>query len=495
MEKEILLEIRDVSKSFSGIRVLSDIDFSLEKGVVHAVVGENGAGKSTLIKILSGAYKRDSGEVKVRGKSIEELTPRIAHDLGLVTIYQERNLLPDLSVAENILLGDVPVNRVGVVQWKTLYSRAGEILDRLNLTLNPRTLVNRLSSADQQAVEIAKALFRNVNIVIMDEPTASLTKMEIDNLFDLIRKLKKGGVSTIYISHRLDEIFEIADFVTVLRDGIKVMETDTGSIAKGQLVKAMVGEDLSFTTLESAGTGEVLFRTEGLSRTGHFEDISLDLHCGEILGIGGMVGSGRTSLVRTLAGIDPADRGRILFEKEEILGKNLAEFIDKGICFIPEDRDSSGLILRMNVVGNTSLASLKRISRGFLLDLGKEREEAEHYVGALDIAANCVNQEVQTLSGGNRQKVMLAKWLCHGFKVFIMDEPTQGVDVGAREEIHRIMKDLTGEGKGIIMVSSDLDELLNMSSRVAVMNKGKIITILDARNTTREEILSYAIGE
>ncbi len=495
MEKEIVLEIRDVSKSFSGVRVLSDIAFSLEKGVVHAVVGENGAGKSTLIKILSGAYKRDSGEVKVRGKSIDELTPRIAHNLGIVTIYQERNLLPNLSVAENILLGDVPVNRVGVIQWKTLYNRAGEILDRLNLPLNPKTLVNRLSSADQQAVEIAKALYRNVNIVIMDEPTASLTKMEIDNLFDLIRKLKKGGVSTIYISHRLDEIFEIADFVTVLRDGVKVMETDTGSIAKGHLVKAMVGEELSFTTLESAGTGEILFRTEGLGRTGHFEDISLDLHYGEILGIAGMVGSGRTSLVRTLAGIDPADRGRILFENEEILGKSLAEFIDKGICFIPEDRDSSGLILRMNVAGNTSLASLKRISRGFLLDLGKEREEAEHYVRALDIAANSVNQEVETLSGGNRQKVMLAKWLCHGLKLFIMDEPTQGVDVGAREEIHRIMKDLTGEGKGIIMVSSDLDELLNMSSRVAVMNKGKIITILNARNTTREEILSYAIGE
>lgn len=495
MESGTLLEITNVSKSFSGVKVLKNITLSLGKGEVHAVVGENGAGKSTLIKILSGAYRRDEGSVTVGNAKIEEITPRIAHDLGIYTIYQERNLILELSVAENILLGNIPVTGMGSVKWRDLYARAGNILDRYNLKVDPKSIVRSLSSADQQSVEIAKALYKNVKIVIMDEPTASLTKSEIDNLFTLIRNLKKSGVSVIYISHRLDEIFEIADYVTVLRDGEKILCAETTRITKAGLVKAMVGEDLTFTTMENAEIGELLLEAEHVSRSGWFDEASLKLHRGEIFGIGGMVGSGRTSLVRVLAGIDKPDSGFMRFKGRKLPVKGISDYIALGICFIPEDRDASGLIGVMSVAGNTTLASLHKIMRGARLDLGREKTEARRFTASLGIAAKSVGQEVQTLSGGNRQKVMLSKWLFRGFEVIIMDEPTQGVDVGAREEIHRIMKSLAMEGKGIIMVSSDLEELLNMSSRVAVMNNGKIIAVLDTKDATPEEVISYAIGK
>jgi ABC-type sugar transport system ATPase subunit len=495
MENDKILKIGNVSKSFSGVEVLSDIDFELRIGEVHAIVGENGAGKSTLIKILSGAYERDKGHITVRGVTVEHITPRKAQDLGIVTIYQERNLVPYLSVGENILIGNEPRGLMGIIQWNKLYTMAEEILESLHLSLTPQDTVANLGSAEQQAVEIAKALYKNAQIVIMDEPTASLTKAEIDNLFRIIRQLKRENVSVIYISHRLDEIFEIADRVTVLRDGVKVLEREIEAIDKDTLVKAMVGEELDFTHIEGRGIGEVLLKVEGIARSGAFEDIDLELHRGEIIGIAGMVGSGRTEVVQALSGIDPVDKGRIVFGGEEIQGQPLEEFIRKGICFVPENRDAHGLISSMSVAGNTTLASLHKVSRGPLLDLSSEKELAQRYTQSLDIQMKSIFQEVKYLSGGNRQKVMLAKWLCLGIEVFIMDEPTQGVDVGAREEIHRIMKHLLNEGKAVVMVSSDLDELMNMSHRIAVMNRGRIVACLTTSQTTREEVLSFAIGK
>ena len=495
MNEQTILRIHGVSKSFSGVRVLSDVEFDLKPGEVHAIVGENGAGKSTLIKILSGAYEREGGEIIVGGKSYELLTPRIAQDAGIVTIYQERNLVPHLSVGENILIGNEPKGAFGTMKWKELYSRAGEILKNLNLKLDPQATVHSLGSAEQQAVEIAKALYKNAKIVIMDEPTASLTRAEIDNLFDLIEELKKEKVGVIYISHRLDEIFRIADRVTVLRDGFKVLEREIKAINKDVLVKAMVGEELTITHVEKVGITDELFEAQGVGREGAFWDIDIQLRQGEIIGISGMVGSGRTEVVRALAGIDRIDRGRILLKGQEIQGKALEEIIRLGICFVPEDRDAIGLISAMSVAGNTTLASLPKISRGPLLRLASERELSETFVKTLNIQAKNIHQEVRFLSGGNRQKVMVAKWLCKGIEVFIMDEPTQGVDVGAREEIHRIMKHLTDEGKAILMVSSDLDELMNMSHRIAVMRGGHIVKILATPETTREEVLSFAIGK
>jgi len=493
--EDLLLIIRGISKSFSGVEVLSDVDFELKKGEVFAIVGENGAGKSTLIKVLSGAYNRDRGKIEVERSLVEDLTPRIAHNLGIVTIYQERNLIPYLTVGENILLGNEPKSSLGIVQWKKLFQQAGEILKNLNLNVDPQAVVKNLSSAEQQAVEIAKALYKKAKIVIMDEPTASLTRTEIDNLFKIIEQLKKSEVSIIYISHRLDEIFRIADRVMVLRDGRKVLQAQVREIDKDTLVKAMVGEEFMITQIGRRKKKEVVLEVKGLTRTGVFEDINFQVCRGEILAIAGMVGSGRSEVVKVVAGVECADMGKVIFLGKEVQGLPLEELIIKGICYVPEERDLYGLISSLSVSGNITIASLPRISRGLFLNLSLEKELAKTYIKTLNIQTKGPGQEVKYLSGGNRQKVMLAKWLCKGIEVFIMDEPTQGVDVGAREEIHRIMKHLLEEGKCILMVTSDMDELMNMSHRILIMSKGRITAELITAHTTREEVLSFAIGK
>jgi ABC-type sugar transport system ATPase subunit len=489
-----LLEIRNVSKSFSGVEVLHGVDFDLAVGTVHALVGENGAGKSTLIKILSGVHRRDGGTICIDSQPVEAISPRTAHKLGIVTIYQERNLIPHLSVGENLLLGDAPEGHLGLVKWNQLFERAQQILNDLNLDLDAHQRVADLSPAEQQAVEIAKALYKKARIVIMDEPTASLAGSEIDNLFRLICQLRQEQVAVIYISHRLDEIFEIADEVTVLRDGWKVLNCPIAEINKEQLVRAMVGEELTMTRIAGSPGEDVLLEADAISHGKAFQDVSLVLRRGMIVALAGMLGSGRTNVLRSLAGIEPISAGRIRRKGEEIQGKGLVEFIERGICFVPGERDQSGLILSMSVAGNTTIANLDGVTSGPFMRLGEERAVAEQYVQALDIQAKSVFQEVQYLSGGNRQKVMLSKWLYRGLDVFLLDEPTQGVDVGAREEIHQIMKRLLDEGKAILMVTSDMDELMNMSHTIAVMNKGRIVAYLDARKTSREEVLSYAIG-
>ena len=491
---ESILRIRGVSKSFSGVEVLHGVDLDLAPACVHAIVGENGAGKSTLIKILSGVHRRDGGEITIDGKPVDVLSPRLAQGLGIVTIYQERNLVPHLSVGENILLGDVPTGFLTVVQWKHLFERASEILRNLNLDLDPRSLVVNLGAGEQQAVEIAKALYKKARIVIMDEPTASLSAAEIDNLFRLIGQLRQGRVSVIYISHRLDEVFQVADRVTVLRDGREVTTRAIGEITKDQLVQAMVGEEISMTRLGTGPEGSTLLEVKGLTKERAFRDVSITLKRGMVIGIAGTLGSGRTPLLRAIAGIDAADTGSILLEGRELAGRRLREFIHRGICFVPGERDARGLILSMSVAGNTTLANLDAVAHGPVMDLPRERRIARQYMEALAVQARGTQQEVQYLSGGNRQKVMLSKWLCLGLEVFLLDEPTQGVDVGAREEIHRIMKRLLEDGKGILMVTSDLDELMNMSHRIAVMREGRIAALLNADATSRQEVLSYAIG-
>jgi len=495
VEAAYSLQTKGVRKSFSGVEVLHGVDLDLMPGRVHAVVGENGAGKSTLIKILSGVYRRDGGVVLVGGSEVDTLSPQIAQGLGISTIYQERNLIPYLTVGENILLGDVPTGRFGGVRWHRLFELAAEILQNLRLDLDPHELVVNLSVAEQQAVEIAKALYKKALIVIMDEPTASLTAAEMENLFRLICQLKQENVAVIYISHRLDEIFEIADEVTVLRDGLKVLHADIEEIDKSELVRAMVGEELEQTLITGPRGGEVLLQAQSISRKGSFEDVSLSLQRSTIIGIAGSVGSGRTDVLRALAGLDRVSDGQIIHRGKDLTGQGLARFISQGICLVPSDRDHAGLILSMSVAGNTTLANLNAVRRGPLMDLRSERSIAELFMDKLNVPARSVAQEVQYLSGGNRQKVMLSKWLCLGLEVFLLDEPTQGVDVGAREEIHQIMKQLLDEGKGILMVTSDLDELMNMSHYIAVMAKGRVVAYLETENTSREEVLSYALGQ
>jgi ABC-type sugar transport system ATPase subunit len=496
MEKnENKVEIRGLFKSFSGVYVLSNVEFDLKAGEVHALVGENGAGKSTFIKILSGAYTKDRGDICIEGKMIEHLNPHIAQDLGIVTIYQDRNLIPDLTVGENVLIANEPRGKTGIIQWKKLYRRAEEIFKILNLNLKARDKIADLGTAEQQMVEIAKALYKNAKVVIMDEPTASLTRVEINHLFALIKHLKQQNVSVIYISHRLDEIFSIADRVTVLRDGYKVGNWQIDEINRDELVKAMIGEEVSFTHVGSLKDKNVLLKVENLTRSGAFSNIDMTLHQGEIIGIAGMIGSGRTEVMRALAGIEKADSGRIIFEGDEFQNRAFTDYVKHGICLIPEDRDLVGLISSMSVASNISLASLRKISHGPFLRLSKEKEIAQNYIDVLNITTRGLHQEVRYLSGGNRQKVMLAKWLTIGMELFLMDEPTQGVDVGSREEIHRIMKELLIKRKAIIMISSDLDELMNMSHRILVMSKGQIVARLDTTQTTQEEVLSFAIGK
>lgn len=475
--------------------MLSDVDFDLKPGEIHALVGENGAGKSTFIKILSGAYTKTMGDVIIEGNKVEHLNPHVAQDLGIITIYQDRNLISGLTVGENVLIANEPKGKTGIIKWKKLYDRADEIFNLLNLDLRARDRISDLGAAEQQMVEIAKALYKKAKVVIMDEPTASLTRFEIDHLFNLIKRLKEQDVSVIYISHRLDEVFSIADKVTVLRDGKKVGNWKIGEITRDGLVKAMVGEEVHFTFVDSIEKQDAVLEVENISRAGAFSNINMTLHRGEIIGIAGMVGSGRTEVALALAGIERVDEGKIIFKGEEIQDKSFNEYIKRGICLIPEDRDLVGLISLMNVAGNISLASLKKISRGPLLRLLLERQTAEKYVDILNITTQGVTQKVKFLSGGNRQKVMLAKWLSFGMDLFLMDEPTQGVDVGAREEIHRIMKDLVNEGKAIVMITSDFDELMNMSHKIIVMSKRQIVAVLNTSQTTQEEVLSFAIGK
>jgi ribose transport system ATP-binding protein len=490
-----LVSIRHLYKSFSGVNVLRDIDFDLEAGEVQALVGENGAGKSTFIKILSGAHQRDSGTLSIDGRQVQALNPQLAQELGVVTIYQDRNLVPHLSVAENILIADEPLGRFGGIDWRGLYGRADEILKSLGLPLNPRSIVTNLSAGEQQLAEIARALHKKARIVIMDEPTASLTRVEIAHLFELIRRMKQREVAFIYISHRLEEVFDIADRVSVLRDGRNAGTfSDMRSLSKEALIKVMVGAEVSFTRIGMNAPGESLLEAEHLTRQGCFSDVGFTVHTGEILGIAGMVGSGRSDVLRAIAGLDEVDEGRIALLGEDIAGKPFRDFMDRGICLSPAERDSEGLVSIMSVANNISLASLKKISVGPFLNIPRERSVALSFVDRLSIMTRSVSQEVQYLSGGNRQKVMLAKWLCLGMELFLMDEPTQGVDVGAREEIHGIMKDIIERGKAIIMVTSDLDELMNMSHRILVMNKGRPAALLATAETTQEEVLSLAIG-
>lgn len=495
MTQNNILEVAGVSKSYLDVQVLFDIDFDLRPGEVHAIVGGNGAGKSTLIKIISGAHDRSGGEIRFNGEPLEDLTPRKAHDLGIATIYQERNLLPALSIGENILAGNEPTTRLGTVDWKGLYGEADEILGRLHLHLDSRDIVADLGSAEQQAVEIAKALYKKVRVVIMDEPTASLTSAEIDNLFDIVENLKRKNVSVIYISHRLDEVFRIADRITVLRDGRRVLLCETEKTDRDRLIKAIVGEEVAITHIEDKSIGDELLRARGLSRFGAFRDISFDLRRGEILGMAGMVGSGRTAVARALAGIDRTDGGKLELLGEEIQDMPLRNRMEKGICLLPEDRDAVGLISSMSVAGNITIADLRKIGRGPLLDLSRERDIAQSYMSDLDIRARSIHQDVQYLSGGNRQKVMISKWLLKGFEVLVMDEPTTGVDVGAREAIHRVMKDVVAAGKAIIMISSDMDELMNMSHRIVVMRNGSIAATLTTSGTTRKEVVGLGISD
>lgn len=491
-----ILEMCRIGKTFPGVVALNDVDFELRPGEVHILLGENGAGKSTLMKILSGAYQKSAGQIMLDGNEVEIKNPKHAQTLGISTIYQEFNLIPHLSVGENIFLGREPVGLPGFIDQRAIFKQAKHALTDLGLSLNPRKLVKELRVAEQQMVEVAKALSLDARILIMDEPTAALTEHEIKELFATIRSLKQKGVAIVYISHRMEELFEIGDRVTVLRDGRSVGTYDVSAISKSELIRLMVNRELTdLFPKEKVSRGPEVLRVEGLSTETGLNDINFSLHKGEVLGISGLLGAGRTELARAIFGLDKITSGTIYIEGDSRKLDSPRRAINAGIGFLTEDRKSQGLVLPLSVKENLCLSSVDKFSSWGVMNPKQEQQAGDRYVKELRIRTPSLNQKVVFLSGGNQQKVVLSKWLCSEAEIFIFDEPTRGVDVGAKTEIYQLMNRLTASGVAIIMISSELLEVLGMSDRILVMRGGRITGEFSAAEATQERILQCALGE
>ncbi len=489
-----VLSMKGIDKSFPGVDALKNVSLDLHEGEVLALLGENGAGKSTLIKMLGGAHRPDSGEVCIAGERVNLSSPSDSQAAGIAIIYQEFNLVPDLTVRENLFLGREETRR-GLIRHKYEDTKAREIFARIGVDIDPDTLCRDLTVAEQQTVEIARALSTDARIIVMDEPTAALSRKEVDRLLNIVRDLKKQGIAIIYISHRLDEIFAVADRITVLRDGETAGHAKPADISKAELIELMVGRPLDeeFPSSES-GIGPVRLRVEGLCRGRAVQDVSFDLHEGEILGLVGLVGAGRTETARLIFGAEKADSGRVLLDGKEISATSPRDAIRQGICLLTEDRKGQGLILIHNVRENFGLPNLKEFTRGGFLDHRSEGDALDHFISSLKIKLSGHHQATETLSGGNQQKVVLAKWLQRNADVFIFDEPTRGIDVGAKYEIYQLINELAAQGKSILLISSELPEVIGMSDRILVLHEGRVCgEITDVANTTQEQVLGMAI--
>jgi len=492
---QVILEAREITKEFPGVRALECVSMACRRGTIHALVGENGAGKSTLMKLVAGVYRPDEGQLLYNGEEVHFHSPHDAQAKGVAIIYQEFNLLPNLNVAENILLGQEPMRRRGVlIDHEALYRQAGAVLDQLGVHLELEAPIWQLSVAEQQMVEIAKALARRSELIIMDEPSAVLVGDELENLFRIIRKLKAEGVTILYVSHRLDEIFQLADRVTVLKDGVVTGHLDVAETNKADLIRRMVGRTLAETFPPRKNQiGEPLLRVENLS-TALLRDVNLTLHRGEILGLAGLVGAGRTELADAIFGAAKITGGTIWLDGEVALFRNPDAAIRARLGYVTEDRKAEGLVMTQTVRKNIALPSLDRRQRLGLIDSKAERQAAGEIFKDLAIRAPGIDHPVRSLSGGNQQKVVLAKWLVTNAEVLIFDEPTRGIDVGAKAELYSLMRNLAAEGKAILMISSELPEILGMSDRIAVMHEGRLIAELDAAEATEEKIMVYATG-
>ncbi len=492
-----LLELTGIAKRYPGVTALDGVDFSLLPGEVHCLCGENGAGKSTLMKILAGGQRPDAGEIRLNGEVLRLRSPQHAQQCGIGMIYQEFNLAPALSVAENIFLGRAPRRKgLPLIDWHALEANAAALLARIGIKLDPRKTVRECSVAEQQMVEIAKALALNARVLIMDEPSATLTDAELTALFALIRDLRAQGLGIVYISHRLDEIFAIGNRVTVLRDGKHINTKPIGEVSRDSLIHMMVGRELKdeFPKVE-APRGAELLRVEGLTRNGVFEDISFALRAGEIVGLTGLVGSGRTEVARAIFGADAIHRGRICLDGQEIKVASPRDAIAHGIGLLTEDRKQQGLVLGMSVRENTTLANLRAVPGGWRIRARDERRIAEDYARDLRTKTPSVEQAAVHLSGGNQQKVVLAKWLFTQSRVLIFDEPTRGIDVGAKVSIYELMNTLVARGAAILMISSELPEVLGLCDRVLVMHEGRLAGELPRATATQEKIMHLATGQ
>ena len=499
MEKKtsLALELKGVSKQFGGIHALKDVSFGIKKGTVHALVGENGAGKSTLMKILSGIYSKDTGETIIDGKSINISSFAHSQSLGIALVPQELSLVQEFSIAENIFLGNEPKwYGTSIINQKELNKRARKLLESLDIKLDPKEKIMDLSVSDQQMVVIAKSLSQNAKILILDEPTARLGHHEIEHLLDYIIHLKSQGITIIYISHHFEELFKISDEITVLRDGQTIATKRTKDVTKDDLIRMMVNRDFnSFFSKANRTVGDEILQVENLSRKGIVNNVSFSVKKGEILGISGLVGAGRTEMVRTLLGVDKKDSGKVLLEGKEMNFRSLRDSIKSGLVLVPEERRKQGIVSDLSVQSNVSLGSLEMLSRGTIINKSKEKVVVKDLIKKLQVRTSGPDQLVGNLSGGNQQKVVLAKWISRPVKIFFLDEPTRGIDIGAKGEIYKLIEDLAANGTSIVMVSSEIPELQAICDRIIVMKDGHNVAELQKNEFEADTILAHAMGE
>ncbi len=496
MQGEYCLTVENITKIFPGTIALSNVSLQVKAGEVHALVGENGAGKSTLMNIISGVLQPDEGTIQFLGEPVQFASPCEAQAAGVGFVHQELALCPHISVAENIYMGRYDKGPFGFIKRKKLYADTAELLKLFKTNIRPDSMVSDLNIADQQVVEIAKSLSLKCKLLILDEPTSSLSDTETEILFQIIRKLKSDGISVLYISHRIAEIFEICDRVTILRDGSYVNTFHVSEVTPRQIVEGMVGRELNdFYPAKSTESGESLLEVRDLCRYGVFQNISFELRRGEILGLSGLVGSGRTEVARAICAIDKLDEGEVRFLREPIRFKNYSDAIKHGLCYLTEDRKQQGLFLNLNVKNNINAAIIDTLSRHMILQGKKEVANATAYVQRLNIKVHSVGQLISSLSGGNQQKAMIAKWLSVNPSVIIMDEPTRGIDVGAKSEIHNMLRELSNKGIGIILISSELPEIIGMCDRVIVMHEGRVTGEVSGQEITEKRIILMASGQ
>jgi ABC-type sugar transport system ATPase subunit len=490
-----LAEMRRISKAYPGAQALQDVTFDVRHGEVHGLVGENGAGKSTLIKILAGLERPDYGQLLLKGEAVRLAGPYAAIMRGIGTIHQELTVIPHLSVAENIFLGHLPARRLGFVARREMLERARTILDSLAVDVDPRSRIGDLPVGIQQMVEIARVLSRAAELIIMDEPSSSLSQRETMTLWATVRRLQAQGRAIVFISHKLDEVLALADRVTVLRDGRRIATEPIGRMTTNRLVSLMVGRELEDAVRERVGTsGPVVLRAEALSRDGVFHNVSFSLRAGEIVGLAGLVGAGRTDIARALFGADPISSGAIYLDDRLLVPDSPRASIRAGIAYVPEDRKQLALILRMSVLENIVLSQTEANARFGVIDQSAERRLAELFVDRLDIRLSSLEEEALDLSGGNQQKVVLARWLAMRPRVLIVDEPTRGIDVGAKAEIYRLLRQMARDGLAILLISSEMTEILSLSDRILVLRAGRLVAEFAAAEATEEAIAAVALG-
>lgn len=492
---EVLVAMEGIDKQFPGVQALKDCRFELLQGEVHALMGENGAGKSTMMKVLTGVYQKDAGTIVYKGRPIEILSPKAAQDSGIGMIHQELNLAPDLTVAQNIFMGREPRRKLGIfLDEKELHRQVLQLFDRMGLDLNPSTVVADLTVAKQQMVEIAKALSYNSEVLVMDEPTAALSDSETEDLFKIIKQLRSEGVGIVYISHRMDEIKQITDRITIMRDGRYIDTVLTPEVTNQQIISMMVGRQIYDSSKPENGSGgkETVLEVIGLNRGRILNDINFTLKKGEILGVAGLVGAGRTELARAIFGADKIQSGEILIHGRKVTIKEPHDAVRHGIGYLSEDRKRFGCIVDLDVKSNMVIASYRKFKFGGFIQSSKIRRTTQEVVDKLKVKTPHIDQEMKFLSGGNQQKVVIGKWLTRDCDILIFDEPTRGIDVGAKSEIYKLLNELTEQGKSIIMISSELPEILRMSHRILVMCEGRITGELDYEEATQEKIMHLA---